>query len=453
MRKGIPFLFLGFLSLATFALGQEYPKATGYVNDFAHVLSQEQAEGLNTNLAELEKKTSVEVAVVTVSSLNGQDVESYTRGLATAWHVGKRGKNNGVVFLIAPNEHKMRIQTASGSRSVLTDSTADEIRDTFILPAFKRGDMAGGIVDGTHAIMRVFNEEPAGSRDTNAVSPRDDSSEPQPAPQAASQPDNSDQWTPEDTKILEFVGAGILAVVLLLIMIVPPIRRSRAKAYVIEKKVEFSGRLTKAESVGANPDVKDATHKKLSSIKRDFSSINQLSVSSDNADWIGSREKLDSLGDQLNEIVSTMNQEIAYAEKARKEGPKLMAKLPDMIATAEKQLAEGKESKKAVKQLAEAKEQYARAQNMQQSGGGMSMIDWIIIYELLSSSHANCESAQEAHTYVNTDHSSSYSSSSDSSSSLGFGDSSSGFGGGGGFDSGGSSGGFDSGGGGSSGSW
>jgi uncharacterized protein len=88
---------------------QQYPKPSGYVNDFAGLLSHDQGAALNSELAAFEKRTTVEIAVVTVPSLKGHNVEDYTRGLAKEWGVGKAGRNNGVVFLIAPNERKMRI--------------------------------------------------------------------------------------------------------------------------------------------------------------------------------------------------------------------------------------------------------------------------------------------------------------------------------------------------------
>jgi hypothetical protein len=132
-----------------------------------------------------------------------------------------------------------------------------------------------------------------------------------------------------------------------------------------------------------------------------------LTADSDNVNWIESRGKIDALGEQLDSAVSTMIEEIADAKKARlrrlpqaalsrkeqraaEEGPKLMKELPRMIAAAEKQLAKGKKSKKAVKYLTEA----------------MTMIDWIIICDLLNSAHSNCETAQVAHSSVNPGHSS-----------------------------------------------
>ena len=167
-----------------------------------------------------------------------------------------------------------------------------------------------------------------------------------------------------------------------------------------------------------------------------------MTATSDGINWIETREKFDSMEYPLDQIVSEMKREIAFAEKARKEGPELLKKIPGMIEEAEKKLAEGKSSPKAVKYLEEARTQYAQVQSQQ---SGMTMTDWVILYLILTSIQSNTANAESAHQYANTDHSNDYSSrSSDSSPSYGFGDSSSGFGGGGG---------FDSGGGGSSGSW
>src|SRR3989338_114690 len=153
---------------------QQYPKPTGYVNDFGNLLTREQGASLNDKLAAFEKKTTIEIAVVTVPWLNNQSIEDYTRGLAKEWGVGKRGQNNGVVFLIAPEERKMRIETASGARSILTNSRADQIRDDAVLPRFKAGNMAQGIIDGTHAIMRALDASslPAASESGTTSAPQ-----------------------------------------------------------------------------------------------------------------------------------------------------------------------------------------------------------------------------------------------------------------------------------------
>lgn len=415
------------IALATTAHAQQYPKATGYVNDFANLLTSEQGISLNDELVAFEKKTTIEIAVVTVPWLNNQSIGDYTQGLAKEWGVGKRNQNNGIVFLIAPKERKMRIETASGVHSVLTDSRADQIRDDAVIPRFKAGNMAQGIIDGTHAIMRAF--------DASSV-PKTTERETSQAPQSA-----PGKWTSDNTKVLGCVIGSIAGVVLLGLLVVPLIQRPKVCKYVLKNKGVVAIRFAEADRTARSSDVKEETRKKLTELKGRFSSIDCLTTTSEGVNWFDTREKLSSMNYLLDGIVSKMKQEIAFAEKARKEGPELLKKIPGMIEAAEKKLAEGKSSPRAMKYLEEARTQYAKVQSQ---NSGMSVVNWAILYLVLTHIQLNTENAESAHQYANTDHPNDYSSrSSDSSSSYGFGDSG-GFSGGGG---------FDGGGGGSSGSW
>jgi uncharacterized membrane protein YgcG len=433
------------LAMAVAGFAQEHPNPTGYVSDFANLLSPDQARSLNDELIAFEKKTTVEIAVVTVRSLNGQSIEDYTKGLAREWGVGTHGKNNGIVFLVALSERKIRIETASGARAILTDGRADEIRDQNVLPRFKSGNMASGIIDGTHAIMRTFDASPA-SAATSSTPNRSQSSTGIP-------PDSSHVWTAAYTKILEFYIGGLVGIGLLLFLVVPPIRRSKARTYVLENQGPLLERLTRMERTAANADVKSETRAKLTELKGEFSSISPVTAVSDKGDWVDLRKKLLSIDRSLNEITLTMTNEIAFAEKARKEGPRLMQELPGVIRATRRNLVKGKRSPEAVKYLKEARAKYAQARSQQ---SGMASTDWVMMYMLLSDSHSNCEMAESAQEHANAvqhPHIPS-SSSTNSVSPLGFGDSGVGFGGGGGFDGGGSGGGgFDGSGGGSTGSW
>src|SRR5262245_15009816 len=87
----------------------DFPKPLGYVNDFAGVLSGDAKEELVALLRETERKTTVEMAVTTVASLDGLSVEEYANKLFHAWGIGKRGRDNGVLLLVAPSERKVRI--------------------------------------------------------------------------------------------------------------------------------------------------------------------------------------------------------------------------------------------------------------------------------------------------------------------------------------------------------
>ncbi len=420
------------LMIGITASAEQYPKPTGFVNDFAGVLTTDQGVSLNAELIAFEKKTTIEISVVTVPWLNNQSVEDYTRGLAQEWGVGKKGKNNGVVFLIAPKERKMRIEVASGISSTLPSSRTDQIRDEDVIPQFKARNMSQGIIDGTHAIMRVLDPAPSPApvaSDSNTV----------PAtaqPSVAEQP-STDQststWTAEDTQIMWYVLAAAAVIVVLLIIWVPGIRRSNARKYVLENKGALINRFADAEKTAKKSGVKNETRGKLTKLKSKLSSLEYLTVES-NANWIEMREAMDSVDYPLTQIISTMESEIEFAEKAEREGPKLMQELPGLLDAAEAKLAEGKESPKARRKLDEARTLYAQAQQQQ---SGMSTTDWVILYMLLNDSHQNALSAQSTHEYANapaTDSSwgstSSSSSSSDSPSSFGgFGDSG-GFGGG-----------------------
>ncbi len=418
------------VQITTIVHAQQYPKATGYVNDFANLLTREQGASLNDELATFERKTSIEIAVVTVPWLNNQSIEHYARGLAKEWGVGKRNQNNGIIFLIAPKERKMRIETASGARSILTDTRADQIRDDAVLPRFKAGNMPQGIIDGTHSIMRVLDASSAPTASDRGATK---------APQL-----NPREWTSDGTKVLGSTVGVIWLGFLIITSVQRSNARSKARKYVLENKGAVATWLAEADRTARSTDVKEETHKKFTKLKGEFSSIDRLTATSEGVKWIEVREKFVSMLYPLEKIVSEMKWEIAFAEEARKEGPELLKKIPSMLEAAEKKLAEGKSSPNAVKYLEKARTQYAQVQNQH---SGMTMTDWAILYLILTSIQSDTANAESAHQYANTDHSNDHSlksDSSDSSPSYGFGNSSSGFGGGGG---------FDSGGGGSSGSW
>ena len=133
--------------------GPEYPKQTGLVNDFAGVLSAPVKSKLDDSLAGLQKAKSFVVVVVTVPSLEGQSIEQYTVGLANKWAIGEKGKNNGIVFLIAPSEKAVRIENGYGAEGTLTDIESKFIMEEKVIPLFKEGKMAEGIAAGTDALV------------------------------------------------------------------------------------------------------------------------------------------------------------------------------------------------------------------------------------------------------------------------------------------------------------
>src|SRR6201996_2031812 len=104
-----------------------FPPLSGRVVDDAHVLSSQTQADLTAKLAALEQKTGDQVVVVTLPSLQGYEIEDYGYQLGRAWGIGAKGKNNGALFIVAPSEHKVRIEVGYGLEPVLTDALTSVI--------------------------------------------------------------------------------------------------------------------------------------------------------------------------------------------------------------------------------------------------------------------------------------------------------------------------------------
>lgn len=134
------------------------------VHDLAALLSAEQRSSLESLAQDVERQTSCQFAIVTVTSLEGKTVEQYANELFNAWGIGQRNLNNGVLLLVAPQERRMRIEVGYGVEPLLTDSLAGEIRDQTIIPHFKRGDYPAGIMAGAQRIADVLRSNPTAAR-------------------------------------------------------------------------------------------------------------------------------------------------------------------------------------------------------------------------------------------------------------------------------------------------
>lgn len=153
------FLFLFLLFVVLPALAQEFPKPTGFVNDFAQILSSETRRTLDADLVSFERETTVEIAVVTVESLEGTTIEDYAVRLFEDWKIGKKEKDNGVLLLVAPAERRVRIEVGYGLEPVLTDAKAGRIIREKITLEFKKDNFDKGIVDSVEAIKKVVKGE------------------------------------------------------------------------------------------------------------------------------------------------------------------------------------------------------------------------------------------------------------------------------------------------------
>lgn len=137
----------------------EVPPLKGHVNDYANILNPSQAGPLETKLTEFEKTDSTQIVVLTIPSLEGEDLEGYSIKVAEAWKIGWKGLDNGVILLISQEEKKIRIEVGRGLEGKLTDLISGRIIRAAIVPYFKRGDFDGGIEAGTSAIMEAVRGE------------------------------------------------------------------------------------------------------------------------------------------------------------------------------------------------------------------------------------------------------------------------------------------------------
>jgi uncharacterized protein len=159
VRHIIAVVSLVFL-IAAPCLWAEIPaKPQGWVSDFAGILSEDTKSQISGLIDDVKRSTGAEMAVVTVSSLDGMTVEEYAVRLFEKWGIGTKEEDNGVLFLIAPSERKTRIEVGYGLEAVITDGRAGEIIRETILPFFREGDYDQGILQGSKQIAALITGE------------------------------------------------------------------------------------------------------------------------------------------------------------------------------------------------------------------------------------------------------------------------------------------------------
>ncbi|MBS3647916.1 YgcG family protein [Pseudaminobacter sp. 19-2017] len=157
LKAAIAFLALfTALLLSSLALAAELPKLTGRVVDNAGMIDPADDTALTQKLEDFEKKSTDQIVVATIDSLNGEAIESYANRLFREWHLGQAGENNGILLLVAKVDRKMRIEVGYGLEGTLTDLHSKLIIENTMLPAFRAGDFSGGISRAVDDIIMVL---------------------------------------------------------------------------------------------------------------------------------------------------------------------------------------------------------------------------------------------------------------------------------------------------------
>lgn len=151
MALTILFIALPALAAPTF------PKLTGRVVDNANILSPATEASLTAKLEGLETSSGHQLVVVTLPTLQGYEIEDYGYQLGRAWGIGDEKNDDGALLIVAPTERKVRIEVGYGLEGVMTDALSSVIINTAIVPKFKAGDMEGGIVAGTDALVQQLS--------------------------------------------------------------------------------------------------------------------------------------------------------------------------------------------------------------------------------------------------------------------------------------------------------
>jgi uncharacterized protein len=127
----------------------------GFIADEAGILSKSAKQDLNMTLWDLQKKSQADIAVVIVKSLDGKSVEQAALDIGRSYKIGSKEKNNGVVFLTALKEHRMRIELGTGLEDKIPVSSLEKIRDNDILPYYRQDDYESGILRGTYKLANL----------------------------------------------------------------------------------------------------------------------------------------------------------------------------------------------------------------------------------------------------------------------------------------------------------
>lgn len=136
----------------------------GPILDAANIIAPADKAALDAKLRAYNQATGRAIIVATVPSLDGMEIEAYAQQLAETWEIGGKETENGLLFLVAPNERRMRIATARGLQERMTDIMSGRIIRDVVTPRFKAGDLSGGIVAGVDAIVAQLDMDPAQAR-------------------------------------------------------------------------------------------------------------------------------------------------------------------------------------------------------------------------------------------------------------------------------------------------
>ena len=133
-----------------------FPALTGRVVDNARLLTPEDRSAIEADLAALEERSTDQLVVVTLPSLQGYEIEDYGYRLGRRWGIGQAGKDNGVLLIVTPNERRVRIEVGRGLEPIVTDLMSRIIIENAIIPRFRQGNFSAGVRAGVRDLTSTM---------------------------------------------------------------------------------------------------------------------------------------------------------------------------------------------------------------------------------------------------------------------------------------------------------
>ena len=156
--KKLFFLLLIFIALGAFA--DDVPGYSGYVNDYAILITEKDKASMESVAKEVEEKTGAQIAILTVKSMSPYtSIDEFGMAVAEKWKVGEKDKDTGIIIILAMEERKVRIEVGYGLEGIINDAKAGRIIDNTMMPYFRGGDFSAGLRRGVFKIADIIGTE------------------------------------------------------------------------------------------------------------------------------------------------------------------------------------------------------------------------------------------------------------------------------------------------------
>jgi uncharacterized membrane protein YgcG len=430
--------FAGISVSAQFSTG--YPPMKGVVNDYAGKLTEGQVEELTGLIRQYEEKTSIEFAVVVIGDLQGRSARDYAIGVGNAWGVGQAGRNNGIVLLWAPKERAYSLRIAGGLTADISDADAALITQQHLLPNFKRGQYYDGLKETVQSTMAYLGDATWEARVQARVpaaaqpAPSQEMPGPERSKDQSSGPQSEDQSTVQSAQTAKAVVFLIgLAGVVMAGFAIHKSRRRRSKLIELSQAgPAIADSLAKAEANAPQIQqllddlAKEVPEQDLTQLRSDLAGqpdrivkirLDTTLLDLTNLQSYDAAIRLRTSAETESDLLEVMQQKIANIKSAKQRSQDLIGSLSQQ-SFAISELRDGSRKSQIDNLLSASRQDYEQARR----DSSMSVVDWLIINELLNRSQSRVQQAvqfSQENPYTPPRSSSSWgsSSSSDSSSS------------------------------------